>query len=313
MPEHIDAVPSDIDSRCQEIDEEIEKIMYGSPSETYRFSGITKKLAALFRYDSVVLKTELSILSQLPNERGLLVKKAANGLYEDDALLRLLDVDETAALLKRPVMLAEKGHPASVERIRHIERRLFPEIEDGPSVVIEESSRFGDYIYFKPHSAWASGLVNEKIIKDLQEGKRLLTFGAGTGHLELLLAHAFGVDVNNMLLADKDLTLIPDELRGVRCDMYGQWPQYKEKFDYVFFPECLGGFGTRTSATEGVGVRANLIIKCFRVLNPGGQVRMKPYFLQEEQTHLLAHLLRQKGIFIDWNGWLMVASRLNDE
>ena len=99
------------------------------------------------------------------------------------------------------------------------------------------------YIYFSGPLYLKEGFVDAQMINRLQGGARMLSVGAGEGHLERLLNLGFHVPKSR--IAVTDYPSIHPRLNGSGFkkyvfDMTKEWSEFKGKFDYVLFPESLG-------------------------------------------------------------------------
>ena len=174
------------------------------------------------------------------------------------------------------------------EIVRELELEEFPELSE----TVDELwtgvttkpilAPKGPYAYFAPSYHIQRGLVGKTIIEDLRKGKKMLSVGSGPAYLERLLVNRFGVDPNNITLSDISTSNVPEGFNFHQFDMYGQWPDFGQSFDYIIFPESLCDIGItrdfKRVETEGRVERAtHLFRQSLRNLNPYGQARFDGY------------------------------------
>ena len=99
-----------------------------------------------------------------------------------------------------------------------------------------------DYFYFSAPLYFSDGFVDASMISRLQAGARLLSVGVGEGHLERLLHLGFEIPQENIVIADYPGIHPRIKAKGFQeCifDMTKKWPDFKQRFDCVLFPESL--------------------------------------------------------------------------
>ncbi len=99
-----------------------------------------------------------------------------------------------------------------------------------------------NYFYFPAISYFENESITPEMIKKLQSRGNLLSVGSGDGHLERLITEGFNVSKKRIVLSDIELDpgLEKRNFRTCEFDMTKPWPDFQEKFDYIFFPQSLG-------------------------------------------------------------------------
>jgi len=97
-------------------------------------------------------------------------------------------------------------------------------------------------IYFSGIHHLETGLVTTQLIRNLQDGKNLLSVGTGEGHLERLLVEGFQIPKERIQIADKEIfeKVTHFGFKIHKFDMTEPWPDLNFKYDHIIFPEALG-------------------------------------------------------------------------
>lgn len=221
------------------------------------------------------------------------------------------------------------------EQIRDLETKMFPEFKpahnhNSHQIDLEPTMHLGlGYAAFPPSWHFRSGLITEQMVKDLIENqKTLLSVGAGPAHLERLLVE-LGVNRKNIVLADKFTEFIPEGFARYRFDMFGRWPDFREIFDYIIFPQSIFlpvGVSVPSGTVVPIGnewdeIEYNFkqgkkqyditdqdlfkpfLINCLKYLEAGGQIRGNLI-----QGHVVSSLTRVMD-----NHLRLIVSRLETE
>jgi hypothetical protein len=165
-----------------------------------------------------------------------------------------------------------------LEMVR-LERELFPGVFEKELI---DRSEGAFRHWFSPSYHFSTGLMNEEIVEDLKEGKRLLSVGAGAAHLETFLVEALKVPQERIVLADRD-AIHGKGFKTHNFDMYQRWPSMGE-FDYIVFPRSVFISPTRPSSEQRNHRSSlnHLVSESFERLNVPGQIRMSGYLPSHE-------------------------------
>jgi hypothetical protein len=108
-----------------------------------------------------------------------------------------------------------------VDLVKTLEAEQFPEFAGKPGF---QSPRTG-LKYMAPSTLVEKGAVTPGDIEHLasDSGSKMLSVGAGPGYLERLLLK-FGINPDQIVVADKDPTDLPQELPRREFDMTKPWP-----------------------------------------------------------------------------------------
>ena len=155
------------------------------------------------------------------------------------------------------------------KRIQELEREEYPEFKDGKPFYIGED----DYAHHAPSWHFYTRLLTEGIVNDIRENKRkVLSVGAGKAHLERLLANRLRISIEQLVLTDR-VPIMPEGFEQLLFDMYEEWPEIKDSFDYVVFPESVIPNRFKTDEEKRTGLY-HILENSLRVLKPNGQIRM---------------------------------------
>ena len=127
-----------------------------------------------------------------------------------------------------------------VQLVRGLERQMFPEFKDKSSYdEISQELPGYRYTYFAPSSHISKGLLNRRLIDDTIGNRReILSVGAGKAYLKRFLVDGLGISIDQIVLADK-YPVMPEGFKQFVFNMYGVWPDFGQRFDYVIFPESV--------------------------------------------------------------------------
>ncbi len=149
------------------------------------------------------------------------------------------------------------------ELVRALEIRTFSEFKKMNLYAPLDDS----YIYFGPSWHFKRGLVTKGIVEDIKEnGRTVLTVGSGPAFLERFLVDRLDVEKDNIYLSDKEEFCV-EGFKDYVFDMYGEWPSFGQKFDYVLFPE---------SVLNRKGLY-HILRNSLDVTKPKGQIRIDGY------------------------------------
>jgi len=140
-------------------------------------------------------------------------------------------------------MKQEELTALAVQRMKEV----FPEEDIRESnYIIEDEQAIcpadKDYIYFSAPLYFKDGFVDAQMINRLQNEARILSVGVGEGHLERLLHLGLDIPQRNIAITDHPMIHPRIKAKGFReyvFDMTQEWPNLKQKFDYILFPESL--------------------------------------------------------------------------
>lgn len=133
-------------------------------------------------------------------------------------------------------ILQKEKSPDFLEEAEIKAKNLFPDAKD--MVADEDSS----YIFFGPFEYFRRGLIDEGMIKNLQEGASLLSVGVGPARLERFIQQGYALKVNQITIADVDWhkEALESDFLKIKFDMTKKWPEFDTHFDYIIFPESFG-------------------------------------------------------------------------
>ena len=163
-----------------------------------------------------------------------------------------------------------------LDLVRELEMLEFPEFGTGHYVKSPEVLYHNNY---SPSYHIRNGLLNRPIITDIKSNDRLvLSVGSGKAYLERFLVSRMDIRREQIVLSDRD-SYMPEGFRQFVFDMYGDWPDFGQKFDYVIFPQSLSipdaPFPEKTD-------KLCHIVRCsLKTLKPRGQVRIDGHFLSD--------------------------------
>ncbi len=196
------------------------------------------------------------------------------------------------------------------QSVRAHEKRAFPEFRERNCIAEGDC----DYLYFAPSWHFGKSLLTEETVQDIKQNKKqLLSVGSGRAYLERTLVGAFGIDRKQITLSDLN-PIMPRGFRSFTFDMRGAWPDFGNRFDFVIFPESLLAIINTNSAEEHERLKA-LIEKTFRVVKPGGEIRMSGHNIPEQHIEQLEAWLadRHHGTELEYNRFLMVIRKPANE
>lgn len=179
------------------------------------------------------------------------------------------------------------------EKIREIEKTLFPEFKKDDIYAPESTNNF----YFAPSWHFRRGLVSEADVKNftLDKTKKLLSIGSGSAFLEKLLVK-LGFKKENIMLSDIDPIDLPSDFNSKIFDMWEDWSNLgDEKYDLIIFPESTlinVKFIEDEKKEEGVH---HLISQALQHLSPTGIIRMTIELREDYNISRLEQRLIQEG------------------
>lgn len=95
------------------------------------------------------------------------------------------------------------------------------------------------YMFFSPSYYIRKGFLKQSDLDMLRDGGRMLTVGSGAAHLEKFISSQ-SVAKSQIHLSDLETGLIVNQGFEVsRFNMWKQWPQFRNKFDLIIFPESI--------------------------------------------------------------------------
>ncbi len=176
--------------------------------------------------------------------------------------------------------------------VRGREHMLFPEFRE--TLALGE----GRGIQYAPSYHVQTELLNEELIHALRnEGKTLLSVGAGLGYLERFLATTFRIDKGRIMVTDK-VPFLPRGFPQYYFDMTKPWPPFRKQFDYILFPESLYLEDSESPTPDHDDVQKNLITLLERALPfaaEEGQIRMTgTYLFYLQDTEKVTEHLKPK-------------------
>lgn len=202
--------------------------------------------------------------------------------------------------------------------VRNKERELFPEFQNEDYGYVREGRGDELNFYFTPSHHFRRGLINEEILRQLQQGKNLISFGAGKAYLEQLLVKEFNVNAGQITLTDKNAIDFPEGMEGHQIDMHGEWPAFGKKYSFAIFPESFTSLlaferrydqlGKDSPLVEAV---CNLIQRCFEILDENGEVRVDGHCMRDDELYLIQNKLATTGISLAWDPSLLVAKKIS--
>ena len=178
------------------------------------------------------------------------------------------------------------------KHIRKLEVEEFPELTENDYSV--ESIEHGANIIFTPNHQFTPShpLLTEEIVTDLQaSGKSLLSVGCGPAYLERLLTRKLGLKSKQITLGDISKNYIPLGFQFHRFDMYGDWPQFQQAFDYIIFPESVLINVRFKKDSEKIDGLYHIITNSLDRLNASGEIRMNGHCQLPENVSLVADRL----------------------
>ena len=241
-------------------------------------------------------------------------------------------------------MNQEKLTTLAVQKMKEV----FPEedwqestyVRKANGAICEADSR---YIYFSAPSYFKDEFVDAKMINKLQKGASMLSVGVGEGHLERLLSLGFQIPKNQITITDYPSVHPKIKESGFKeyvFDMTKEWPDFKENFDYVLFPESLGVatmdlgeemcyrffedtirinklckerrfddfenseaeffIGLMEKDVPVVKVRYAIICNALKVLNPGGEIRISHGIKLPQQPAYMQLRLKKDGVNVSY-------------
>lgn len=198
--------------------------------------------------------------------------------------------------------------------IKRLEKIDFPEFKN-EDIMLDSNiySPEGRYCYFSPSWHFKRKLVTSDILKDLrQNNKRILSVGSGPAYLERFLVRHFSIKPGQIVLSDIHDKNIPEGFEKYIFDMNGKWPEFKDTFDYVIFPESFTAIST--IANTGGEIKKCLLYifnNALRVTNPGGQIRGDGHCQIPEYIETVENFLQvtYPGTKIDYTGSLVVVKK----
>lgn len=202
--------------------------------------------------------------------------------------------------------------------IRKKEQELFPEFQNEDYGYIREGRGDELNFYFTPSHHFRRGLINLEVIKRLQQGGNLISFGAGKAYLEQLLIKVFDIDANQVTLADKNAIDLPEGIEKHQIDMHGEWPVLGKEYSFALFPESFTSLlaykrsmklGKNSPLVEAV---YNLVNRCFDILAPSGEFRVDGHCLRDDELFLIQKKLETRNIALTWDSSLLVARKSNE-
>ncbi len=118
--------------------------------------------------------------------------------------------------------------------ITEIQTQEFPNLDQQLEEFLREHNCF-----YPPnhHFKGVQALLNEEIVADLKEGKRMMSVGCGPALTERLLTAKLGIKPEQIVLADISDRYIPAGFEFHQFDMHRTWPQVGGPFSYIIFPE----------------------------------------------------------------------------
>ncbi len=96
------------------------------------------------------------------------------------------------------------------------------------------------YTYFTPKYFIDNGTIDRDLVTRMRHGAKLLTVGSGPAMLERTLL-GFSIPIENIHLADLELhdAVANYSFPKHKFDMTKPWPDLKQKFDFIIFPESI--------------------------------------------------------------------------
>ncbi len=193
-----------------------------------------------------------------------------------------------------PVEGPPKPSQNFLDEVKSLERGLFPEFrhtksQDEGYDIIDDPGKH--YFYFAPSWHIQHGLVTEEDIRrfTLDRSKKLLSIGSGAAYLERTLVE-LGLDLEQVTLADVDLSRLPKGFQSVRIDVHQELPDLQgQKFDLVIIPEALllNNWSETEMRQRGVDINDNrirlrlreeqlksIVERMLKIMNPGGELRI---------------------------------------
>src|SRR3989344_2636912 len=120
------------------------------------------------------------------------------------------------------------------QRVRIKQGKLFPQFKEGDIIEDNRTSYgfFAPSYYFDPNAPF----ITPEIVRELTEGKRMLSVGCGPAYLERFLVRAEKISSTRIELADIDPHYRRRGFKMHVFDMLKPWPGFEGKFDYTIFP-----------------------------------------------------------------------------
>ena len=113
-----------------------------------------------------------------------------------------------------------------------------------PNMNVNKYKSVGKYFYFPviEHYFQNAPIIDPELVRDLRSGAKLLSIGVGAANLEKLLYEGFDLPKDAVVISDIKLDphAMNSGLNTMQFDMTKKWPEFKERFTYILFPESFG-------------------------------------------------------------------------
>lgn len=125
-----------------------------------------------------------------------------------------------------------------IEIVLEKSKKIFPNLEDHENPTPDSKNK---YFYFPALFYFKNNSIDYKLIKDLKNGKKLLSVGTGDAKLEQLLNKGFEIPTENITISDIELDKETKKLsfKKFQFDMQTNWENINQKFDYIIFPQSM--------------------------------------------------------------------------
>lgn len=172
-------------------------------------------------------------------------------------------------------------HPVKFYKLaKELEEKLFPNlIVKEHYLVGHDETDIWDYAAPSYHFIPPKALITEKIVQDIkQNNKKLLDACCGPAYLEQLLILGFGVNLEQINIADISSKDIPLEFKYFKFDIFNEWPKLEGPYDYIIFPSYPTPC-SNTNLENSINMQYASLTNALNILKPDGQIRISGAFI----------------------------------